>query len=326
MSTFLLDLWHDLRQKRLWPVAAALLVALVAVPLLLLKPASSGGEPDPTTAGATAAPGAGGNAPAVALAEEGPGGSDLDTFDSADPFEVPVEARPSDPTAPALPGADESAEAGSGASGEGSASSGSGSAGFGSSGSVSPGSGSGSGSSGSTQGSTPGSGGTGGSGGSGGRSTAPRERYSYTVDVRFGRRGKARSYRALQRVETLPTTGSPLLVFLGVTGSGKTAVFLVSDTLGHRGEGLCRPKPSPERPACGLLYLRDDGDHDQHFFKDASGRLYDMRLTDIDLRPVGDREAASLSRERARRSARARRRDGTTAQPLPSPTLTDEVR
>ena len=39
MKVFLLDLWHDLKEKRLWPVAVVLLVALVAVPVLLAKPA-----------------------------------------------------------------------------------------------------------------------------------------------------------------------------------------------------------------------------------------------------------------------------------------------
>ena len=38
MKIFLLDLWHDLRAKRLWPVALVLAVALVAVPVVLSKP------------------------------------------------------------------------------------------------------------------------------------------------------------------------------------------------------------------------------------------------------------------------------------------------
>ena len=29
MTTFFLDLWHDLREKRLWPVAAGLAVAIL---------------------------------------------------------------------------------------------------------------------------------------------------------------------------------------------------------------------------------------------------------------------------------------------------------
>ena len=41
MKIFLLDLWQDLKEKRLWPVAVVLLVALVAVPVLLAKPSSA---------------------------------------------------------------------------------------------------------------------------------------------------------------------------------------------------------------------------------------------------------------------------------------------
>ena len=45
MKAFALDLWHDLREKRLWPVAVLLLAALVAVPVLLAKPADDPGPP-----------------------------------------------------------------------------------------------------------------------------------------------------------------------------------------------------------------------------------------------------------------------------------------
>ena len=44
MHTFLLDLWHDLREKRLWPVAALLLVAIAAVPFVADE---AGAEPAP---------------------------------------------------------------------------------------------------------------------------------------------------------------------------------------------------------------------------------------------------------------------------------------
>ncbi len=37
MKIFLLDIWHDLRAKRLWPVALVLAAALVAVPVVLSK-------------------------------------------------------------------------------------------------------------------------------------------------------------------------------------------------------------------------------------------------------------------------------------------------
>ncbi len=41
MKIFLLDLWHDLREKRLWPVAVVLAVGLVAVPVVLSKPSAA---------------------------------------------------------------------------------------------------------------------------------------------------------------------------------------------------------------------------------------------------------------------------------------------
>ena len=46
MKVFFLDLWQDLREKRLWPVAAGLLIAVIAVPVLLLNSGSgdSGGQ------------------------------------------------------------------------------------------------------------------------------------------------------------------------------------------------------------------------------------------------------------------------------------------
>ena len=45
MTTFFLDLWQDLREKRLWPVAAGLAVAIVALPVALVKPASGFAPP-----------------------------------------------------------------------------------------------------------------------------------------------------------------------------------------------------------------------------------------------------------------------------------------
>ena len=52
MKVFLLDLWHDLKEKRLWPVAVVLLVALVAVPVLLAKPATKSSAPAPVATAA----------------------------------------------------------------------------------------------------------------------------------------------------------------------------------------------------------------------------------------------------------------------------------
>ena len=47
VKTFCRDLWNDLRARRLWPVAALLLVGLVAVPVVLSKQAEEPAAPAP---------------------------------------------------------------------------------------------------------------------------------------------------------------------------------------------------------------------------------------------------------------------------------------
>ena len=89
MNDFLLDLWHDLREKRLWPVAALLLVGLIAVPVTLVEEAE---EPASVTVVAPEAKGpdvARGLA-ALTVAEDAAGeGSTLDVFDPSNPFKPP---------------------------------------------------------------------------------------------------------------------------------------------------------------------------------------------------------------------------------------------
>src|SRR5688500_3334631 len=56
MHNFLLDLWHDLREKRLWPIAVALLAATLAVPFVLMEKEQPAPAPAPGSAqGQTAA-------------------------------------------------------------------------------------------------------------------------------------------------------------------------------------------------------------------------------------------------------------------------------
>src|SRR5215213_8543030 len=90
MKIFLLDLWHDLRAKRMWPVAVGLALALVAVPVVLSKssetPAAAPAKasrkaPDPKDLKALAS---------VKLTEADESrGSSLDTFDPSNPFRPP---------------------------------------------------------------------------------------------------------------------------------------------------------------------------------------------------------------------------------------------
>jgi len=73
MKIFLLDLWQDLKEKRLWPVAVVLLVALVAVPVLLAKPSSTPSAPAPTATAAGPKPDVLKQLAKVKLGEDVPG-------------------------------------------------------------------------------------------------------------------------------------------------------------------------------------------------------------------------------------------------------------
>src|SRR5215218_7737985 len=90
MKIFLLDLWHDLKEKRLWPVAVVLLAALVAVPVLLAKPSSAPPAPAPTATAASPKPDVLKQLAKVKLGDDEPGdGSTLGVFDPGDPFKPP---------------------------------------------------------------------------------------------------------------------------------------------------------------------------------------------------------------------------------------------
>src|SRR5215210_2051504 len=82
MTTSFIDLWHDLREKRLWPVAVGLLAAIVAVPAILFKPAS---DAAPDTAVAPRTP-SGQTLPVVAVDSGPTRGSKLEAFSAKNPF------------------------------------------------------------------------------------------------------------------------------------------------------------------------------------------------------------------------------------------------
>src|SRR4051794_2016670 len=124
MTTFFIDLWHDLREKRLWPVAVGLLAAIVAVPVILFKPASDAAPPAATTPKTGAA-----NTLPVVAVESGPTvGSKLEAFDEKNPFK-PMRDLAKDPASDtsdgggsgdATPGGSGSAGGAGGGSGSGS--------------------------------------------------------------------------------------------------------------------------------------------------------------------------------------------------------------
>jgi hypothetical protein len=275
MKIFLLDLWHDLRAKRLWPVALVLVVALVAVPVVLSKPAaeppapakpSARKAPDPKDLKALAA---------VKLEESGEQrGSSLGTFDPSNPFRPPkaVTKRSRENS-----GVDSTITSQAGGDSGGSSSDGSGTGSIG---------GGGGGDTGSTGGTGGGDTGSTGGGGDTGSDTPQTEQYTFVVDVTFTANGRTRRLKGMERLDMLPSVESPLLLFLGVSANAGNAVFLVDSTLEAAGEGRCKPRASD----CAFLYL---GAGSEHEFTNEEGDSYTLRIDEIRKVKVGAQAAAS---------------------------------
>jgi hypothetical protein len=297
MNVFILDLWHDLKEKRLWPVAAALLIGLIAVPVLLAKPAGTASAP--ATVPHAASPE---RAEAlkqlaqVKLGDQEVGdGSTLGVFDVDDPFKPPK-------------GALTKKDAAGGAAGPGSVIPGSsdGSAG-GTGGGVT-------GDTGTTTGGIGGTGGTGGGGGGGGTTTTTTV-YKYVVDVTFEANGRTRHIKGLEKLDMLPSQDSPLLIFMGVTANGGDAVFMVDSTLKAAGEGKCKPSPSQ----CALAYI---GPGSEYMFSNEEGDTYRVKIDEIrkvQVSPVGNGAKAG--------SAKTAKAHASVGEPRPfiPPSFVDEV-
>jgi hypothetical protein len=287
MKIFFLDLWQDLKAKRLAPVAVLLVLALIAVPVVLSKPAKTAGPP-PVHAARTAPDPKDLKALAsVKLANADERGSSLSTFDPSDPFRPPKSVTKkkaaADTNAPSSVAGNTSGGSTSGDT-------------------------SGGGDTGSTGGTT---GGTGG-GTTGGGDQTQTVQYRYVVDVTFITNGHARHIKGLERLQMLPSEDSPLLLFLGVTPNAGNAVFLVDSTLDAAGEGSCKPKASE----CAFLYI---GAGSEHAFTNDDGDSYRIRIDEIRKVPVG----ASASASRAKR-AHAAVGSARESRRFSSPLIADE--
>ena len=273
------SLWEELVERRLWPLALALVVALVAVPVLLSKPAKQATPPAPPSAATSA--------PTIAF-------EPAVSTDGKKSSEIRKNLRHFSRKNPFIP------KAGTGGGG--------GSAGASAAttlGTVSPtgvasgdtsggGSTDSSGSTGSTDssGSTGSTGSTGTSGG-----TQKTFYYHYTADVSFGKKGEEDD-KTLSEFRALPTSDNPILVFMGVKSDGKTAVFLIAANASVVGDGNCKPSDTE----CTFLYMKK-GDEQTFEAVDTDGGItdYTLELKDIDVkRTSGPEKASSSKNERAR--------------------------
>jgi hypothetical protein len=265
MNVFLLDLWHDLREKRLWPVALALLIGLVAVPVVLSKPV---GAPAPTPPPVNSQADQNLKEQAkVVLANDGENGSKLNLFKSTDPFKPPKGAV-KNPNAAASDGGVGPAASSSAATSAGST----GAVGGSSAGALPAG-----GSTGSTGGGT-GTTSPGGFSPAGGNTVTKKKvtKYTYVIDVTYTHDGHVRKEKGMTALEMLPNSASPLLVFLGVDSKATNAVFIVDQSLKATddSEGRCKP----DNDNCNFLYL---GAGNQEKFTTDDGQSYTLTIDNI---------------------------------------------
>ena len=254
MISHVRNLVQDLVERRLWPVALVLAVALAAVPVVLGR----GGGDAASTAALPAAPATGAGTGTAEKAQITIDTSVPAVRDRAgrlrNPFKAPASAAPKLTAAAGdTPSADGSAATGDSTSAATSPpSTDSGSAATGSSGTTSTGSsGSGSTSTGTSDTTTGGTGTT-------KPKTTPKTKTTptaptaedttdtYHVSVRFGvDGGKLTTIRDIARLSPLPSVTDPFFVYLGVlkvsTSNTKRAVFIVSSDATPNGEGACHP-------------------------------------------------------------------------------------
>ena len=276
------SVFQDLVEKRLWPVALGLVVALIAIPVVLSNPAGSTPTATPAPA-AVPATGSGGALSAFqpVVSSEGSKSSEirkrLKGFNSKDPFKVHGLSSGGG-------GSDQgSVEVeGAGVTGDGGSSSSSG-----------PEAGSG------DVTTSPES--TSGSGESTGTTEPSLTYFTSTVDVRFGKEGNL-DKKNLERFRALPSSQNPVVVFMGATADGKDAVFLVSAASSTTGEGDCQPDDT-----CTFLYMKP-GQTQSFEAVDGNDQViaYTLKLLAIQVEKT-EAPKGSSSSNRAARNARDER-------------------
>jgi hypothetical protein len=271
MPGWIRDLYRDLRDRRLLLPAVALIVALVAVPVLLAKDSEPAAPPPPppATAEATAAQ------PAV-LAEQ-VGIRDyrerLEALKSKNPFKQQF-VRPT-PESISIADTPSGSSAGLEAASSGSVSSAS---------SVPTGSTSGSTSVEPVPTPAPSDPGT--------QQVVRRTTKLITrvVDVTLGPLGETKSYENVKRTEVLPSREDPVIAYFGASANGRRAAFLISSEVASSdGDGSCSPSPE----SCSFVIMKEGDQRYLHLQPEGEEEqvIYRFKLRKIEEKVVeGSRE------------------------------------
>jgi hypothetical protein len=263
------DLWSELVERRLWPVALLLVVALVAVPVVLAKKPSTGGTP----ASAAAPPAAA--AAAARAADLRSAGEPVVSVATGAEADAPLRGRAKNPFKQQHVPVLVVVEGGAPATGSAPAPADGG-------------------------GPDTGSGGDTGGAGDGDQGASPQT-YTYAaIDVRFGRAGlPLREIRGVPRLTPLPSAAQPIVIFMGMRADHETAVFMVSTDVHAQGQGRC----VPSKKLCEAIELRRGQIALLDWAEpDGSVTQYELDLTDVTLRETTSKAKAQATVAEARAS------------------------
>jgi hypothetical protein len=130
------------------------------------------------------------------------------------------------------------------------------------------------------------------------RPATPHRRYVVaSLQVRFGPIGSTGGRRNLDRLSPLPGGGSPAVIYLGLLGDRKTAVFLVSSDVRAEGDGRCMPSPRN----CQTLRMRAG---DTEFFDQSTSHgvnQFQLDVVTVPHRQVSSARAAQKMKARVSR-------------------------
>jgi hypothetical protein len=262
-------IFNDLVDRRLWPVAVALVAALVAVPVVLGRgstaPRSAPAAPVanvPATAGGMAQAAISVSTPSTGRKDR-PGAvrNPFEQHKVPAPSETPTLAQPTPtPTnVSTLPSPSVGAPSTPGYT-------------------VTP--------------VVPGSG--------GGKRDTPVENV-WRVNLRFGEPGQQKLRHDVPRLTPLPSATNPFFVFLGVLSDGKTAVFLISSDATATGDGTCKPNPTQ----CDTIEMKAG---DTEFFDVAQGNAgvvqYELDLLKVFHNKVSGKAAAAKAARRVNKDGK----------------------
>lgn len=270
--SFFKNVLSDLIEKRLWPVAIALVAALVAVPIVL------GGSSDTPTstplADASGATDAGPSQAEVVSLEEQAAGKVQRKGSLKNPFVQHHQAKTT--TTPTTPSAGTTVAGGTpnGQAGNGSSSS------------------------------PWGTGGTSDTPAPITPTPAPTpdksSKDTYRVNFTFGEEGAMRTYNNVARLTPLPSTDNPFFVYLGLADDGKSAIFLIDGAAEPSGDGKC----TPSRDQCEQVALKA-GDTEFLDLQSGTAGTVEYTLTVKSIKKATTSQAAA-AKARARESKAGR--------------------